>query len=86
MMSRFVVVVVNRAALHSMTRQVNIHTDTLNESGFVESKYHRTFAFPFLIPLQQQSPRSEIVPSIHTIPKEQVKNCDFSPFPRLTVV
>jgi hypothetical protein len=78
MMSRFVAVVVNKAALHSMTHQVNIHTDTLNESGFVESESRGTVAFRLLIPLQQQSPRLANVPSIHTIPKEQVKNCDFS--------
>jgi len=31
----------NGVVVNSMTRQVNIHTDTLNESGFVESKFIR---------------------------------------------
>jgi hypothetical protein len=71
-----------------MMRQVNIHTDTLNESGFVESKSHigRLLRAPFPIPLQQQSLRSADVPSIHTIPKEQVKKCDFKQFPSLIVI
>ena len=62
-----------------MTRQVNIHTDTLNESGFVESKSHMwpSLRLPFPTPLQQRSPHSENVPSIHTILKEQVRKCDF---------
>lgn len=60
------------------TRQVNIHTDTLNESGFVESKSHRRIASPLLILLQQQSRRLASVPYIPTIPKEQVGNCHFA--------
>jgi hypothetical protein len=84
-MSRFVVFVDNGAALCSITYQVNIHTDTLNESGFVEGKSHGQVTFPLPIPLQQQSPRLENVPSIHTIPKEQVNDYDFLPFQRLTI-
>lgn len=67
-----------RVSIHSMTRQVNIHTDTLNESGFVESKSHWRVAFHFLILLQQQLGRLASVPYIHTIPKEQVGNRHFA--------
>lgn len=55
--------------------QVNIHTDTLNESGFVESKlYSQSLATVISNGFQAQLLRLAIAQSIHTTVKAPVSN------------